>query len=202
MTPEEFEALRKAAAAGALTEAQRQALAAEIRRRLVEQFGEKSLEAMEKEVAMELAKKPVKTPGWWVRLFWLLRGWLTALAEFLGPLGAGALLIVALALLGYSIYNVATSKPATLVSGVPCGGNAATALGPVSDSGTFQTEVQLFNSAMAQAQQMCNGYASKCPVASAPPACLPLVSLQTFDISNYWVWRKVTLLNFNCTCEK
>jgi hypothetical protein len=60
----EFQALVKAANDGLLNDAGRKALADEIRRRLLAQLGEKSVEAMDKEVAEQIAKEEARRGGW------------------------------------------------------------------------------------------------------------------------------------------
>jgi hypothetical protein len=197
MTEAEFQALLEALKKGLLNEAGKKALADELRRRMIERFGEEAMKAADEEIAKQLAKEAseeaakkaaeesAKRGPLWRLLLWL-RGLLGSAAEFLGPFGAGALLLFALCLLGYSIYNVWTSEPGKLRAGPTCGGNVATGLGPISEWATFQTQMNLFNTVMERAQKQCDTY--KCPTASA-------------DGSNWGVWRQVTFLKWNCTCE-
>ena len=113
-------------------------------------------------------------------------------------------LIIALILLIYAIYNWATTKPYVLRAGPMCSlTNAASNLGPYSASAVFQNQTQLLNQVMSQAQTQCDKYASQCPSAApcASGTCKPNVSLQEFDISDYGVYRRVTIQRFNCTCE-
>lgn len=117
--------------------------------------------------------------------------------------GAIALLLAALALLGFSIYKTATAPPLTHIAGPSCGVMpAATGLGPVSDWGIIANQKELWDNVMKQAQAQCSAFKSKCTGSCTPPAtCQPNVSLQDFDISNYGVYRTVTFLKFNCACE-
>jgi hypothetical protein len=133
-------------------------------------------------------------------------------ATFLGlelggsALAAGASVLIAIAavaLLGYSIYKTASAPSLTLVTGPSCGTqNAATGLGPVSDWGVIENQRGLFDNVMAQAQKKCDAYKANCTgKCTLPAVCKPNVSLQDFDISDYWVYRTVTFSKFNCTCE-
>lgn len=131
---------------------------------------------------------------------------------FLGlPLGGSAaalaattvFLVAALAVLGYSIYKTASAPTLVHIAGPSCGVMpAATGLGPVSDWGVIANQKELFDNVMKQAQTQCAGFKAKCTgPCTAPATCQPNVSLQEFDISNYFVYRTVTFTKFNCTCE-
>jgi hypothetical protein len=117
--------------------------------------------------------------------------------------GAAVFLVFALTILGISIYKTATSPSLALVAGASCCTTpAATGLGPVSDWGILENQAGLWDNVMKKAQQQCDAFASKCTGTCAPPLkCRPNVSLQSFDISNYFVYRTVTFKSFNCVCE-
>ncbi|ELR73402.1 hypothetical protein C900_04254 [Fulvivirga imtechensis AK7] len=116
---------------------------------------------------------------------------------------AATIMVLALALLGYSIYKTATAPSLEHRGGPSCMIQpVATDLGPVSDWGIIANEKELFDNVMKKAQGQCDQYSAQCAGDCDPPLeCKPNVSLQDFDISNYLVYRKVTFEKFNCTCE-
>jgi hypothetical protein len=116
---------------------------------------------------------------------------------------AATIMVVALLFLGYSIYKTATAPNLAHRGGPPCTTQpAATNLGPVSDWGVVANEKELFDNVMKKAQAQCDLHAAQCSGScTSPNECKTNVSLQEFDISNYFAYRTVTFERFNCTCE-